>query len=175
MSGKPKHWPDGVRWIVEYIWDSRVSAEERAKHAPSRKPDRPYSSSSSVAAKRIDAPGHPAHGQIGLFAARTLDPGEHVCDYVGVVTRWDDADESSNYLMPYGPGLLCDASRELEGNEGRFVNDFHGIAAAPNVRHKPYTAATGETRLGFFVLKRKIPKGTELLTEYGRGFNLGGH
>ncbi len=61
------------------------------------------------------------------------------------------------------------------------LNDFHGVpegggqlAPGPNVRFKTYTNPhNNETRVGVFSsTKRKIPKGQELLTDYGRRYNL---
>jgi len=114
---------------------------------------------------------HPAAGQFGLFAAQTLAPGEHVMDYLGLVTQYEHCNADSEYVACLAPGLLCDAERF--GNEARFINDFHGSGKNPNVRfERRVDEASGEHRLGIRVMKRKIRKGEELLIAYGHNYSF---
>lgn len=63
------------------------------------------------------------------------------------------------------------------GNEGRYINDYRGIALRPNVGFQDFTprisgatVLTCEVRMGIWVLGKKISKGQELLLSYGKGF-----
>jgi hypothetical protein len=60
------------------------------------------------------------------------------------------------------------------GNEARMINDFRGIAKAPNVEFKLYRHPTNvapKIRMGVFVLPgREIQAGEEILLSYGKGF-----
>ncbi|KAL0477450.1 SET1 [Acrasis kona] len=163
-------WPTNVQYKASYTWDSRIPEEVRKKYCPTQ---------SSVAEnvnkfviKRIQNKDHPANGQFGLFANKTIPPQTHIVDYVGKIFLDDDCDDDSQYLMRYADGLICDASKI--GNEARMVNDFHGVAESPNVKYKSYQTPSGEKRIGYFTANKKIKKGEEILTSYGRGFNLSG-
>jgi hypothetical protein len=168
-STPPKNWPKTLVYLTQMKWSNDVPPELKNKYFnPS--PSQPSRPSHFTKILKIENPSHPAFGQCGLFAAKTIPPETHICDYLGFVTTDEKASETSNYLMRLAPGLLCDG--EQMGNEARMINDFHGVADSPNVRFKTYNSETGEQRVGIFSQKRKIKKGEELLVDYGRKFQL---
>lgn len=132
----------------------------------------------------ISAFTHPARGEYGLFATRTLPPSSFILSYIGRVHSDDpsDTDSTSRYdiALDRELGLAIDAAKE--GNEARFVNDYRHIADKPNAEFKDcwVNIAPGkwERWIGIFVLsagnagKRKagIKSGEEILVSYGKGF-----
>ncbi|KAG1667235.1 hypothetical protein FOA52_009800 [Chlamydomonas sp. UWO 241] len=84
----------------------------------------------------------------------------------GVSEGGAGASEASSVLSTVT--LSIDAARV--GNYGRFVNDFRGICARPNVEFREYIASQGEVQMGVWALSKDIPKGTELCVTYGKGF-----
>jgi hypothetical protein len=60
-----------------------------------------------------------------------------------------------------------DAARA--GNAARFVNDFRGVAAAPNAEFRLGRGEGGEARMEVWSTRR-IEKGDEVLVSYGKGW-----
>ncbi|KAG0328285.1 hypothetical protein BG000_000536 [Podila horticola] len=116
-------------------------------------------------------PTHPVLGSYGLFACTTLRPGTHLLDYISLVAPDAAADPDSDHTLYLHSDLNLDAS--LQGNHGRFVNDFRGIrsqAQGPNVAWDLYRdTRTGQVRMGCKVLKRIRP-GEEILCTYGKAY-----
>ncbi|KAG0196710.1 hypothetical protein BGX28_009841 [Mortierella sp. GBA30] len=116
-------------------------------------------------------PDHPALGSYGLFATKTLFPGQHLLDYISLVVPDEFADPNSDHTLYLSNDLNLDAS--VHGNHGRFVNDFRGIRTqeqGPNVGWDLYRdIETGQIRMGCKVLKR-IKKGEEILCTYGKAY-----
>ncbi|KAF9391525.1 hypothetical protein CPC16_004175 [Podila verticillata] len=116
-------------------------------------------------------PTHPVLGSYGLFALTTLRPGTHLLDYISLVAPDAAADPDSDHTLYLHSDLNLDAS--LQGNHGRFVNDFRGIrtqAQGPNVAWDLYRDAhSGQVRMGCKVLKRIAP-GEEILCTYGKAY-----
>lgn len=77
-------WVEGCAYLAENVWDKRVPREVLARFRPPSRQPPPTAAqarSAKVRAGRIRDAAHPAFGQCGLFAARKLAPGGHVCDY----------------------------------------------------------------------------------------------
>lgn len=55
------------------------------------------------------------------------------------------------------------------GNAARFVNDYRGVAAAPNAEFKLGRGEAGELRMEVWATRR-IEKGEEVLVSYGKGW-----
>ncbi|CAO3636578.1 unnamed protein product [Cunninghamella echinulata] len=123
----------------------------------------------NIKIKKITDKSHPCCGAYGLIAAQTLLPRQLILDYLGVV-EYKTYSDTSDYVLRYGIDLSIDA--EKYGNEGRFCNDFRGVASGPNVCFLNYLdEQTQRIRVGIFVLgNRKIKKGEELLVTYGKSF-----
>ncbi len=164
----PNNWPSHVQYSKQYVFHSNVPTELRTTHG-SKKIMQPETTAVWVIQK-ITIKKHPAFGQFGLFAATHLLPDTYICDYVGFVSYEADSCDTSEYLIAYKQGLLCDA--EKIGSEGRMVNDYRGIAEKPNVCFKNYITDKNELRIGIHTGKRPVKKGEEFLIEYGGGFKI---
>lgn len=132
----------------------------------------------------ISAVTHPARGECGLFATRTLPPSTFILPYIGHIHSDDpsDTDSASRYDISLDRelGLSIDAANE--GNEARFVNDYRHISDKPNAEFKDcwVQVAPGkwERWIGIYVLsagkagKRSagIKAREEILVSYGKSF-----
>jgi hypothetical protein len=123
----------------------------------------------------VTDPTHPAHGQYGLTPHKRLSKGDFILVYAGKVVYRDEASDTSDYVLGVGEDLAMDA--ELFGNEARFINDYRGIAARPNVEFQlvtrtchaqPYLPPQ-HVYMGVFALTQ-VAKGEELLVNYGKAF-----
>lgn len=142
----------------------------------------------------ITSPTHPAYPQFGLFAAKLLQPGTHIVDYTGSIHACPQPTcSTSDYDLAF---LDRDASIAIDGssmgNEGRFVNDYHGIRdQGPNAVFEEYYVKVkspkgrGEiwqARMGIWVAPvsaqpeslrstyKGISKGEEICVSYGKGW-----
>lgn len=125
-----------------------------------------------------EPPGHPAHGEHGLFAAQHLAPGSVIIDYLGFVHSSRDADPQSDYDLSLDRDLGIGVDAARMGNEARFINDYRGIrGAGPNAEFVE-RLVNGERRMSVRVLpvrksgegRKGISKGVEILVNYGKGF-----
>ncbi|KAJ1955302.1 hypothetical protein IWQ62_005561 [Dispira parvispora] len=147
----------------------------------------------AVAIRTIVDRTHPACGEYGLFATRPLTPGTLLLVYQGRVTHYDEADPQSDYVLGLDATewfrlaqrlatVTGQPSTELVplrlaidaatvGNEARFINDYRGIAAQPNVEFADFLhEATGTVNMGVWVQHHPIAAGQELLVNYGKSF-----
>ncbi|KAL2914106.1 hypothetical protein HK105_206364 [Polyrhizophydium stewartii] len=143
--------------------------------APIAAPDAP---SASAQGEQQSVSGHPVPGVL--------------------LSSVDLAAETSDYCLAFHSGLSIDAQHA--GNEARFFNDYRGVGGSvkrPNVAFEIYRDARLVPRassaallglgdalvgardvpvhmqamsMGVWSLNEKIPKGTELLINYGKGF-----
>lgn len=188
-SGYPKNWPSHLPYLRLPCYSKNLPAHvvgvltlaktdlpsgEEAHHVVA-----PHS---HVKITAIEDASHPAKGQYGLFATQNLAPGALILPYLGYVHDQSETDETSDYDLSLDRerGLSVDASRM--GNEARFINDYRGVASAPNAEFKDTYIDLGngkiEKRVGVFVLRagksgknaKGISKGHEILISYGKGF-----
>ena len=167
-------WVAGVTYLKESFYDKRIPPAVVKQHRQTTTVVEGDGRSKLVRIGRLTDPLHPAFGQHGLFAARKLAAGTHVCDYRGVVTLTEDESKTSEYTLAFvetGVRLTLDA--EKSGNEGRFVNDFRGtgVGKKANVRFASYVDARGCTCMGVYAI-RDLAKGEECLLSYGKGYWL---
>ncbi|RHW70420.1 SET domain containing protein [Trypanosoma brucei equiperdum] len=116
---------------------------------------------------------HPAFGQIGLFAKRTIPANFVVTPYSGYVEIFGTSCSSRTYTMGYG-SLSDDYALDAEfaGNYGRFANDPRGMeGVTANISAESRFTARGETYTAL-VSRRIINKGEEILMSYGKAHNL---
>jgi len=105
----------------------------------------------------------------GAFAARDIEAGTYIGTYTGEVRRlaWFNPDHNA-YCFLYPTrwcGLRLYAIDGMRvGNELRFMNH----SSNPNV--VPYCVIDRNLLHQIFCAKEKIPKGTELTWDYGRGY-----
>ncbi len=169
-------WVPGVLYITENVWDKRVPASVVKQFRPVTEAPAGDGRCTLARPGRITDPAHPAFGQCGLFAAKKLAPGTHVCDYRGAVTLVEHESKTSDYTLAFveegAVRLTLDA--EKCGNEARFINDFRGTGGKANVRFAARTDARGVRHMGVYVLPggAGVAKGAELLLSYGKGFWL---
>lgn len=75
MEKVPKKWPKEVQYITKYVFDESVNQDIRklysSKKQVANKPDSHYTK-----IQIIEDTSHPAKGQCGLFAAKTIPPGK---------------------------------------------------------------------------------------------------
>eukprot|EP00842_Homolaphlyctis_polyrhiza_P001853 jgi/Hompol1/2669/HPOL_003012-RA len=89
--------------------------------------------------------------------------------YAGVLQLDEDADPASDYSLHLHGPLAVDAADC--GNQARFINDFVGVAARPNVAFDAYRDARDRrVRMGVFTLNQTIRRGEELLVTYGKPY-----
>ena len=94
-------------------------------------------------------------------------------DYLGLYHTAEESDHASDYdiSLDRESGVAVDAKGC--GNEGRFVNDYRGVAERANVEFgdkRTGAAGLGQARVAIFVGAREVKKGEELLVSYGKGF-----
>ncbi|EOA85150.1 hypothetical protein ACJQWK_06643 [Exserohilum turcicum] len=130
----------------------------------------------------VSDPAHPAHGQHALCANQQLSPGAFILPYLGYVHDQHDTNETSDYDLSLDRELGIGVDASSMGNEARFINDYRGVAAAPNAEfcdiHVDIGSGKVEKRVGVFVLgagksgkrAKGIPRGHEILVSYGKGF-----
>ncbi|RDA82724.1 hypothetical protein CP532_4520 [Ophiocordyceps camponoti-leonardi (nom. inval.)] len=180
---RPKNWPDGLPYLHSPLFSKCLSTSQievlRTKPAsllliPASETVTP---SPRVRIQQIRDAQHPANGQLGLFAAQNLKPGTFILAYLGRV----HAGASSSSLADSDYDLWLDKEADLavdaavEGNEGRFVNDYRGIKEKPNVEFAPiWCERWGQVCVGIWVTRGKsskgIRRGDEILVNYGKGF-----
>ncbi|KAF8311238.1 hypothetical protein DL93DRAFT_2083421 [Clavulina sp. PMI_390] len=150
-------------------------------------------SPAAIAIRRIESTSHPAHGQRGLFASKTIPPNTFVIQYLGEI-HVDDRPTSDYDLSltkfyipsaiseeslapgndPKTPEQTCvnvgvDAS--AMGNEARFINDYRGTGAErPNAFFKDVRDKQGVLHMTIWTGKEPISKGKEILVSYGKGW-----
>lgn len=129
----------------------------------------------------IKDPSHPAHGQHGLFSTQTLQPDTFILFYIGFTHTKEDTDPNSDYDLSLDRELGIGVDATNMGSEARFINDFRGIADAPNAEFRDCWVKTSrgpQKRVAVFVLSagkskkrsKGISKGQEILVSYGKGF-----
>lgn len=195
----PENWPLDLQYITSPSYTTAVSADQRRKF---NMPTQSTVSWPKIGSTALTAPytavliepilsiTHPARGQHGLFATRSLAPDTFILPYLGQIHTNDpsDTDETSDYDLSLDRDMALSIDATNMGNEARFMNDYRSVAEAPNAEFRDCWVqipskegrATWERRMGVFVLgegknvkgkrKRGIARGEEVLVNYGRGF-----
>lgn len=188
-SRMPKDWPGEIVYLRAPSYSRKITNDAFKAIALSlcdlpsteqaRRTNGPYT---NVKITKISDPSHPANGQSGLFANQSLPPDSFILPYLGFVHDKSETDEASDYDLSLDRefGIGVDASKM--GNEARFINDYRGVASAPNAEFRDIYVDIGnskaEKRMGVFVLSagksgkrsKGITKGQEILVSYGKGF-----
>lgn len=195
MPAIPKNWPANVLYVATPKHSKHLTAPQREaliRRQPqfeSISPEQTPALNPLVKVVTIGLAGHPANGQRGLFATRSLKPGSFVTLYLGTVHGGRDTDvgaaPESDYdlWLERDEGLAVNAAKG--GNEARFINDYRGIAERPNAEFRQvWSQRFGQRCMAVFVLptskslggksnavgKGGISKGQEILVSYGKGF-----
>ncbi|KAK6355032.1 hypothetical protein TWF696_004158 [Orbilia brochopaga] len=177
-----KNWPKNIKYLTRPTLSKKLDHAVLGPLGFDQKPGPRFAGtpSENVSIKQIIDQTHPAAGEYGLFATKTLPPGSHILDYLGHYheTTPEDTDEASNYDLVLtrdvggtGRGVAIDA--RFSGNEARMINDYRGIAAKPNAEFKERETGI----MGVYVVVNNgskgfkgVRKGEEILVSYGRSF-----
>lgn len=170
-------------------FDSAVSREDRlllfmgvfacyrSLHDPRVIPDftpAAYLPEELVEVRVVCDPRHPAFGQAGLYAKRTIATNTIVTPYAGFVEIFGTSSNSRTYTMGFG-NVSDDYAVDAEfcGNYGRFANDPRGVEGlAANLSAETKFTARGESYTAL-VARRQISEGEEILMAYGKAHSLG--
>ena len=171
-------WPTNVRYLAECVWDDDIPDGIRrmlSGHVSTAKRaligDRLLRSTWSklVRIEKITDAHHPACGQFGLFATKTLEPNSFILPYVGRVHRNERSDPLSDYDIGWCENLSIDA--QTCGNEARMINDFRNTGMKVNALFDDYKdPQSGQTVLGVWTGPRLINRGSEILVSYGKAY-----
>lgn len=185
---KPHGWPANIEYLRSLLYSKRLTKETlRALNSPRCSADCETLKDapgpcSRVRIRWIEAPNHPANGQHGLFAWQHLHPQTLILFYLGYVHDEAETDPNSNYDLSLDRDLALAVDATRHGNEARFINDYRGVADAPNAEFRDVWVATAggrlERRVAVYVLSagksgrraKGIAKGEEILVSYGKGF-----
>lgn len=168
--GLPRLWPDNVEYVSNNLADAEMWRLCKISKAPTLIPN--------VEIKAVGEQ-HVCYQKgrecFGLYATNNLRSGTVIGNYAGLVKR-RLPDDSSQYLLSFlseeESGIKLDIDAESFGNETRFINDFHGIASAPNCKYQIYDDETRMSRAARVVVISAIAPGEELLCDYGGFFNI---
>lgn len=116
---------------------------------------------------------HPAYGQAGLYAKRTIPGNTIVTPYAGFIEIFNTSCNSRTYTMGFGSAnddYALDA--EFAGNFGRYANDPRGVEGLnANLGAESRFNARGESFTAL-VARRQIYEGEEILMSYGKAHSL---
>ncbi|KAF2031924.1 hypothetical protein EK21DRAFT_62151 [Setomelanomma holmii] len=185
----PKAWPSHVSYLFAPYYSKKLSAEKihglnlLRSDLPSNtlvySTKGPYT---NVKISLVSDKTHPAYGQHALLATQHLPPDSFILPYLGRVHDQADVDSTSDYDLSLDRDLGIGVDASVMGNEARFINDFRGVATAPNAEFRDILVSTGnnkaEKRVGVFVLSagksgkraKGIGLGQEIVVSYGKGF-----
>jgi len=161
-----------VSFISDYVWLSDVTEALHAMYGGEarRAPPPAPSPCTAVRVKRIADARHPACGEFGLFARTDLVQGQHILDYLGLVSVAED--RASDYVVDFGEHSELALDALAVGNEARFINDFRNTGQHANVEFRLRRGERGELRQGVYVGAgvKYVRAGTELLISYGKNY-----
>lgn len=185
----PKGWPADVVYLHSPFLSKKLGADKAQQLTStisSLHPNTPIRktnvSNVNVRIVPVTDASHPAIGQNSLCATQHLPPDTFILPYLGYVHDQTDLDEASDYDLSLDRELGIGVDASKMGNEARFINDYRGVAAAPNAEFRDIFIDVGagmvEKRVGVFVLSagksgkraKGIARGQEILVSYGKGF-----
>ncbi|KAH7410492.1 hypothetical protein DE146DRAFT_675195 [Phaeosphaeria sp. MPI-PUGE-AT-0046c] len=185
----PKGWPADVVYLHSPCFSKTLDADKvqqltstRSSLGPDTQIKKATVSNANVRIVAVTEESHPAKGQNSLCATQHLPPDTFILPYLGYVHDQTDLDEASDYDLSLDRELGIGVDASKMGNEARFINDYRGVAAAPNAEFRDIFVDVGagkvEKRVGVFVLSagksgkraKGIARGQEILVSYGKGF-----
>jgi len=120
-----------------------------------------------IEVQKVTDPNHPEHGKFGVFAKVALDKNKVLGEYTGAI-QLTDTKKTSGFASILFDNYVhsVDVDAEKIGNEFRFLNDYRGTSISrPNVTLSA-TVFNGEWHIAVLTT-RIIPRGTELVVDYG--------
>ncbi|KAL5113785.1 hypothetical protein ACEQ8H_008321 [Pleosporales sp. CAS-2024a] len=185
----PKGWPSDTVYLHSPCLSKKLGSDkldrliiQKAELPPDAQIIKTLGPYSSVRITPVSDPSHPAYGQHALYTTQHLAPDTFIVPYLGYVHDQTDLDEASDYDLSLDRELGVGVDASKMGNEARFINDYRGVAAAPNAEFRDIyvegTAGKVEKRVGVFVSSagksgkraKGIARGQEILISYGKGF-----
>ena len=165
MAKVPKNWPSNVTYIQDPVYHPSVSSHVLAILKVRQPNERavlltPKPSQKWTHIEKISSPTHPACGQLGLFASKTIKPNTMILYYIGQVHA--ESRETSDYdlsLLKTSGGINIGIDAQLMGNEARCVNDYRGVADRPNAAFKEGRTEKGELRMSIWTAAKPVHKG----------------
>lgn len=185
----PKGWPANIAYLHTPVLSKKLGADKvqqltsaKSSLAPGTHVWKTKGPHPNVRIVPVTDTSHPANGQSSLCATQHLPPDTFILPYLGYVHDQTDIDDTSDYDLSLDRehGIGVDATKM--GNEARFINDYRGVAAAPNAEFRDIFVDAGagkvEKRVGVFVLSagksgkraKGVGRGQEILVSYGKGF-----
>lgn len=169
-------WPSTCKYLTSLVWGDDVRRDKDVYQKYKRSADGKHVEANASATKRnvrwqlITDERHPAKGEYGLFAQRKMERGEHIIDYLGLVTLKGNESKTSDYTASFGDDNELALDAELMGNEARMINDFRNTGKRANALFDQYRDAAGDLKLGVFAGPHGVNKADEVLVSYGKGF-----
>ncbi len=121
---------------------------------------------SKVEVKESNLPG----AGKGLFAKELIPKGSRIVEYKGKITTWkevNDDDGNNGYIYYVKRHHVIDASRHAS-SLARYANDARGLQRIKGITNN---AAYVEDGLKVYIeSKKNIPRGAEILVEYGKEY-----
>jgi hypothetical protein len=189
QGATPKGWAGQATYLHAPSYSKKLGSEkvntliiQRANLASNVQIYKTRGPYSNVKITPVSDSAHPAHGQYALYTNTHLPPDSFVLPYLGYVHDQTDTDEASDYDLSLDRELGIGVDASKMGNEARFINDYRGVATAPNAEFRDIHVDIGhgkvERRVGVFVLSagksgkraKGIGRGQEILVSYGKGF-----
>ena len=199
-SSVPANWPTDIQYIdtprYALNFPKEISNMLRGSSA-----GRPYNSTAMSVPElglrpartticRVENPNHPALGQRGLFAAKTIPSHTFIIQYVGElhIDERPTSDYDLSLIRFPTSSSLCNGQSGgndlIEGsfisvgidaakigNEARFVNDYRGTGEErPNAFFKDVRGEDGTLHITIWTGAKPIAKGKEILVSYGKGW-----
>ena len=118
---------------------------------------------------KVKASNLPGAGK-GLFAKEFISKGTRIVEYKGKITTWkevDDNDGNNGYIYYVKRNHVIDASRHNSAL-ARYANDARGLRRVKGIINNAQYAEEG-LRV-YIESKKNIPKGAEILVEYGKEY-----
>lgn len=190
----PTNWPTDILYIAvpRYApnFPERISALLQGSSVGKLSPPKLGLQPAPTIIRRIESPSHPAFGQRGLFAAKTIPSNTFIIQYVGELHA--DERPTSDYdlsLIKLPTSSLRHAGQNSDndlldmgfisvgidaaemGNEARFVNDYRGTGQErPNAFFKDVQGRDDTPHITIWTGSKPIAKGKEILVSYGKGW-----
>ena len=169
-------WPSSCVYLTSLVWGDDVRRAKDVFKKYKCSADGKHVEASAAATKRnvrwqlITDERHPAKGEYGLFAQRKLERGEHVIDYLGLVTLKGNESKTSDYTASFGDDNELALDAERMGNEARMINDFRNTGRASQRAVRPVQGRRRGPQTGGVRGTPRHPKGRRSTRELREGF-----
>ena len=176
MGKPPKNWPANVQYIENPVYSKSIPSNVLSVLKTPQPNERgvpivPTQSNKWTHIEKITSPGHPAFGQLGLFASKKIPANTMLLWYIGQVhAEIRDGSDYDLSLMKTSDGINIGVDAQFMGNEARCINDYRGVFERPNAAFKEGRTEKGELRMSVWTGSRIVMDqvGRELTRQGGR-------